>query len=466
MRSLMLASIALLTVGHAALAGQASYADDLREAVAEDYAAVEKHYKYFHANPELSYREEKSAKRIAKSLKSLGFSVQENIGAEWVRNKAIADAGEVLAGVGGYGIIAVFENGAGPTVLVRADMDGLPLEEKTGVAYASKVTSKDYLGNDAPVMHACGHDVHMSVFLGTARQLIAAKDTWSGTLVMVAQPAEETGTGALAMLDDGLFDRMPTPDYNLALHVSGAAPAGTIAYTPGYALAAVDSVDIIVKGVGGHGAVPHLAVDPILIGSRIVTTLQSIVAREVDPLEAGVITVGSFRAGYKHNIIPDEAHLKLTVRSYKEEVRERLLEGITRTARAQAASAGLPEDLYPEIKIEEDNLIATYNDPALTTKVVDVFKGRFGGERIIEAAPVMGGEDFAYFSQTDEKIPSFIFWLGGADPGDFARAKAGDGPTPPSIHSPFFAPVPEPTLKMGVEAMTAAALDLLDSTNE
>ncbi|MEO1426802.1 MAG: amidohydrolase, partial [Pseudomonadota bacterium] len=352
MRSLMLASIALLTVGHAALAGQASYADDLREAVAEDYAAVEKHYKYFHANPELSYREEKSAKRIAKSLKSLGFSVQENIGAEWVRNKAIADAGEVLAGVGGYGIIAVFENGAGPTVLVRADMDGLPLEEKTGVAYASKVTSKDYLGNDAPVMHACGHDVHMSVFLGTARQLIAAKDTWSGTLVMVAQPAEETGTGALAMLDDGLFDRMPTPDYNLALHVSGAAPAGTIAYTPGYALAAVDSVDIIVKGVGGHGAVPHLAVDPILIGSRIVTTLQSIVAREVDPLEAGVITVGSFRAGYKHNIIPDEAHLKLTVRSYKEEVRERLLEGITRTARAQAASAGLPEDLYPEIKIE------------------------------------------------------------------------------------------------------------------
>ena len=443
-----------------------AYGDDLSNAVAEDYSYVEKQYKYFHANPELSYREEKSAKRIAKELKSLGFKVQENIGSAWTRNKALTDAGEVFKGVDGYGVIAIYENGDGPTVLVRADMDGLPLEEKTGVDYASKVVSADYLGNEAPVMHACGHDVHMSVMLGTARQLIAMKEDWSGTLVMVGQPAEETATGALAMLDDGMFQKMPTPDYNIALHVGGAAPAGVITYTPGYALAAVDSVDVIVKGVGGHGAAPHLAVDPILIGSRIVTTLQSIVAREVDPLDSGVITVGSFRSGYKHNIIPDQAHLKLTVRSYKAEVRDKLLEGIRRTAIAQAISAGLPEDLYPEIKVEQDNLIATYNDPVLTDRVTGVLKARFGEQRIVAAAPIMGGEDFAYFSQTDEKIPSFIFWLGGADPEAFAKAEAGLGPKPASNHSPFFAPVSKPTLTMGVEAMTAAAFDLFTGSAE
>lgn len=450
----------LLTAAAVMLVCAPAYADDLRDAVVADYSYVEKQYKYFHANPELSFREEKSAKRIAKELKGLGFKVQENIGAEWTRNKALSDAGEVLKGVDGYGVIAVYDNGDGPTVLVRADMDALPLEEKTGVEYASKVVSADFLGNEAPVMHACGHDVHMSVMLGTARQLIAMKDDWSGTLVMVGQPAEEINAGALAMLDDGMFQKMPTPDYNIALHVGGAAPAGTITYTPGFALAAVDSVDIKVKGVGGHGAAPHLAIDPILIGSRIVTTLQSIVAREVDPLESGVITVGSFRAGYKHNIIPDEANLKLTVRSYKDEVRDKLLEGIERTAIAQAVSAGLPEDLYPEVKVDKDNLIATYNDPTLANRITGVFKARFGEQRVVAAAPIMGGEDFAYFSQTDEKIPSFIFWLGGADPEAFAKARAGQGPKPASNHSPFFAPVPEPTLTMGVEAMTAAALDL------
>lgn len=454
----ILAGFILLATAH----GQASAADELTESVAEDFPYIEDLYKYFHANPELSFREEKSSKRIAKELKALGFEITENIGRDWTRAKARADAGEVFKGVDGYGLAAVMENGEGPVVLIRGDMDALPLEEKTDVPYASKVVSADYLGQEAPVMHACGHDVHMASIVGAARQLVAMKDQWSGTLVMVAQPGEELGVGALAMIEDGLFEKIPVPDYNIALHVTGSAPAGSVTYSPGYALAAVDSVDIMVRGVGGHGAYPHLAKDPVLIGSRIITALQSIVAREVNPLDAGVITVGSFQAGYKHNIIPDEAHLKLTVRSYKEEVREQLLDGIKRTARAQAISAGLPEDLYPEVRIEEDNLIATYNDPKLSARVTGVLRARFGDDAIIKAPPVMGGEDFAYFSQTGEKIPSFIFWLGGADPEAFAAAQIGEGPKPASNHSPNFAPVTDPTLKMGVEALTAAALDLFD----
>jgi len=434
--------------------------DDLRSSVIEDFSYVESQYKYFHENPELSFREEKSSARIAKELKGLGFKVTQNVGRDWTRNKAKADAGEVIKGVDGYGVIGILKNGNGPVVLIRADMDALPLEEKSGVDYASKVISKDYFGQTVPVMHACGHDVHMATLLGTARQLVEAKDQWSGTLIMVGQPAEELGLGALAMIDDGLFSRIPTPDYNIALHVTGNAPAGTISYTSGYALANVDSVDIKVKGVGGHGAAPHLAVDPVLIGSRIVTSLQSIVAREVNPLDSGVITVGSFQAGFKHNIIPDEANLKLTVRSYTDEVRNKLLEGIERIANSQAQAAGLPEELMPEIRIEPDNLVATYNDPELTSRVATTLSSRFGNEAIIAGKPVMGGEDFAYFGRTDDKIPSLIFWLGGADPEDFAASVVGKGPRPPSNHSPFFAPVPEPTLKMGVEAMTATALDL------
>lgn len=437
-----------------------SYADDLSEAIDKDYTFIEKLYKNFHANPELSFKESKSAARIAKELKSLGFEVMENVGDGWTQTKAKANAGSVLEGVGGYGVIGVLKNGEGPTILVRADMDALPLEERSGVSYASKIVDTDYLGQEAPVMHACGHDVHMSVLVGTARRLAAMKDQWSGTLVMVGQPGEELGLGALAMIDDGLFRRIPKPDYNLALHVNGTDPAGSISYTSGYALANVDSVDIIVKGVGGHGAVPHLAVDPILIGSRIVTSLQSIVSREIDPLESGVVTVGSFQGGFKHNIIPDQAHLQLTVRSYTDEVRKKLLDGIHRIAKAQAISAGLPENLYPVVTIEKDNLIATYNEPDLSSRVVTALKARFGEEKIYANPPVMGGEDFAYFGRTDEKIPSFIFWLGGADPQAVADAKAGKGPNPPSNHSPFFAPVPEPTLKTGIEGMTVAVLDL------
>ena len=436
---------------------------DLKTDVAADLPAIVALYKEFHANPELSFREAKSSARLADELKALGFEVTTGVGSAWAKKKAAETAGKLLDGVDGYGVVGVLRNGEGPTVLIRADMDALPLEEHTNLAYASKVKGVDYRGIEAGVMHACGHDIHMASFVGAARRLVAMKDQWKGTLVMIAQPAEELGLGALAMLDDGLFERFPKPDYNLALHVNGINAAGTIAYTPEYALASVDSVDILIKGVGGHGAMPHLAKDPIVIGAEIVNALQTLVSRELDPLESGVVTVGAFNAGAKHNIIPDQAHLQLTVRSYKDDVRRTLLDGIARIARAQALSAGLPEKLMPEVKVENSSLIATYNDPALSERIAGAFKANFGEANVMKTKPTMGGEDFAYFGKTADAIPSFIFWIGGGDPKAVAAAMSGKGPTPPSNHSPFFAPLPEPTLKTGVEALTVGALELFNN---
>lgn len=438
----------------------AAEAADLDAAVNADLPNLVSIYKELHANPELSFREAKSSARLASELKSLGFEVTTNVGSAWTKKKAAENAGTVLDGVDGYGVVGVLRNGEGPTVLVRTDMDALPLEEHTGLAYASKIKGVDYRGVEAGVMHACGHDVHMTSWIGAARRLVEMKDQWKGTLIMIAQPAEEIGLGATAMLNGGLYKDFPKPDYNIALHVNGTNAAGTIVYAPGYALANVDSVDIYVKGVGGHGAAPHLAKDPIVIGAEIVNNLQTLVSREIDPLESGVVTVGAFNGGFKHNIIPDEAHLQITVRSYKDDVRQKLLDGIKRIARAQAESAGLPESLMPVVEIEKDPTIATYNDPALAKRVATVFKAKFGDDKVSEAPPIMGGEDFAFFGRTPDKIPSFIFWIGGGDPKAVAAAKAGKGPTPPSNHSPFFAPVPEPTLRTGVEALTVAAIEL------
>ena len=433
----------------------------LSEAVQADYPYVFDLYKYFHANPELSFRESESAKRMTKEFEALGFEVTNGVGAEWTRQKAKADAGEVLDGVDGYGLVAVMKNGAGPTIMLRADMDALPLEEKTGLPYASKVVQQDYFGREAPVMHACAHDSHMAMLVGVARQLAERKDDWSGTLVLVGQPAEEIGLGALAMLEDNLYTRFGKPDAVLAMHTSGWDPAGTIAYTPGYALANVDSVDITVRGVGAHGSAPHMGKDPIVIGAQIVNALQTLVSRETNPLEAGVVTVGSFKAGYKHNIIPDEAHLQLTVRSYDDDVRKNLLAGIERIAKAQALSAGLPEDLAPIVSFEQDYTPSTYNDPDLTAKAMAAITAAIGADKVSERAPSMGGEDFSQFTRAADGVPSFIFWVGSVDPEKFAAAQAGKGPAPSGNHSPFYAPIPEPTLTLGVEAMTAASLDLL-----
>ncbi len=437
-------------------------ADDLTTSVASDHAYVLDLYKHFHENPELSFKEKESAARLSKELKGLGFTVTERVGDDWVRAKVMKDVGEMLPDVGGYGVVAVMKNGDGPTVMLRADMDALPLEEKTGLAYESKVMGQTHTGKDAPVMHACAHDSHMAILIGTARQLVERKDDWSGTLVLIGQPAEEIGLGAKAMLEDGLFKKFPKPDYVLSTHTSGWAPAGMITYTSGYALANVDSVDITVKGVGAHGSAPHMGKDPIVIGAQIVNALQTLVSREVNPLKAGVVTVGSFRAGFKHNIIPDEAKLQITVRSYDDDVRKTLLDGIERIAISQALSAGLPEDLMPEIKMESDYTPSTFNDPDMTERVMAAVGESIGADKVATQPPSMGGEDFSQFHRYDEDIKTLIFWTGGAEPKAFKAGVEGKGAMPPGNHSPFFAPQPEPALKLGVQAMTAGTLELFD----
>lgn len=427
----------------------------VREVGAPEPSLVEMYLK-LHQAPELSFKEARTSAMLAQELQSLGFEVTTGVGQQWVVDKAMKDIGEVKPGVGGYGVVGVLKNGNGPTVLIRTDMDALPVPEQTGVSYASTVQSQTWTGVDSPVMHACGHDVHMTAWLGTARALVAQKSKWKGTLVMIAQPAEEIGLGAQAMLDDGLFDRFPKPDYNLALHVSADAPSGTVVYSTGYAMANVDSVDIHVKGKGGHGAYPQATRDPILIGAHIVTALQSLVSRNTDPLDSAVVTVGSFKAGAKHNIIPDEAVLLLTVRSYDDDTRQMLLSGIERIAKAEAAAFDAPE---PEITIEPDYTPSTYNDPAATARVMKALGKKLGTEYVREVKPVMGGEDFSQFGRTPDKIPSVLFWVGAVDPAKYAKAKA-DGMPLPSLHSSLFAPDYERTIQTGIDSMSSAAIEL------
>ena len=414
-------------------------------------------YKYLHTHPELSLKESQTASLLAEELKALGFDVTTGLGQEWIEAKSERDQGQVREGVGGYGVVGVFRNGDGPTLLIRADMDALPVNERTGVEYASTVRDVSWTGVESGVMHACGHDVHMAAWVGTARNLMERKDEWSGTLVMILQPAEEIGLGAQAMISDGLFDDFPLPDYNLALHVSAGMPSGKIGYSSGYALVNVDSVDIIVKGVGGHGAYPHTTKDPVIVASYIVTALQTLVSRNIDPQTPAVVTVGSFQAGAKHNIISDQAHLKLTVRSYSDEVRSTLLEGIKRIAKAQAAAFGAPE---PEIRIDSDYTPATYNDPDLSQRAGAAMAGAIGEENVLQLPAVMGGEDFSQYGRTAEDIPGLIFWVGAVEPETYEKSQTGSLPLP-SLHSPFFAPDAEATIETGVTAMTAAALDLL-----
>lgn len=413
-------------------------------------------YTYFHRNPELSFKEVNSSTIMANELESLGFDVTTGLGDAWTREKSMRDNGVVRDGVGGYGVVGVFENGDGPTVLIRADMDALPVAERTGVPHASQIVGETWTGVTNGVMHACGHDIHMTSWVGTARNLIAAKEDWSGTLIMIAQPAEELGNGAKAMIADGLFERFPQPDYNLALHVSAGAPSGQVAYSSGYALANVDSVDITVKGVGGHGAYPHTTKDPVVVGAAIVTAVQTLVSRNLNPQTPAVVTVGSFQAGAKHNIISDEAKLLLTVRSYDDETRAMLLDGIERIAKAQALAFGAPE---PEIFIEPDFTPSTYNDPDLAATAAQAIGAAIGTENVNQVQPVMGGEDFSQYGRTDAKIPSLIFWVGAVHPDKWAAAQDSELALP-SLHSPFFAPDYEPTIETGVTSMTATALAL------
>ncbi|CAA9520620.1 MAG: N-acetyl-L,L-diaminopimelate deacetylase [uncultured Sphingosinicella sp.] len=430
----------LLTAALAALATPA-HADTLSDAVAKDMPSLLTLYRDLHANPELSMQEVKTSAKLAAEAKKLGF--------------------QVTTGVGKTGVVAVMKNGPGPTLLMRADMDGLPVVEQTGLPFASKVRGTSRAGGETGIMHACGHDTHMTAWVGAARRLAAMKDQWSGTLVMILQPGEETSEGAQAMLADGLYTRFPKPSHVLAFHDSAGLPAGTIGYSNGYALANVDSVDISVKGVGGHGAYPHTTKDPIVLASRIVTALQTLVSRENDPQSPAVVTVGSFHAGAKHNIISDEAQMLLTVRSYSDSTRKLLLDGIQRVVRGEAIAAGMPDDRMPVVTIREKEYTpATFNTATFTTSTAELLTKRFGADRVKATPAVMGGEDFSRFWLADKSIESLIFWVGGVPQAQWQKAN-GDPAKLPSLHSPFWAPDPEPTISTATEAMVTAALGVL-----
>jgi hippurate hydrolase len=428
----------MLIAASAAAGGAGDIQAQVRTRVDSEYPSLFELYKDLHSHPELSFQEEKTAERVAAEFHKAGF--------------------EVTPGVGKHGVVAVLRNGAGPTVLVRTDMDALPVKEQTGLSYASTVTTKDDRGDTVPVMHACGHDVHMTCAAGVARVLASLKDHWHGTLVIIGQPAEERGGGARAMLADGLFTRFPRPDLCLALHDDSELEAGTLGFIPGYALANVDMVDVLVHGVGGHGAYPHKTRDPIVLASQIVLALQTIVSREVQPGEAAVVTVGSIHGGSKHNIIPDEVRLQITVRSYTDEVRMQTLESIKRIVRGEAIAAGMPENLMPEVTVRDEFTPATYNNPELTQRVVTTLKSWFGEANVLQKKPVMGGEDFSEYGRTKDKIPIFMFQLGGVSPENFRNR---DAKPLPSLHSPFWAPLPEATIKTGVTAMSAAVIELM-----
>jgi len=412
----------------------------LSDSIKADMPQLMALYRDLHAHPELSMQEVRTPGLLAPEMRKLGFDVTEHVGQT--------------------GVVAVMKNGPGPVLLIRADMDALPVKEQTGLPFASKVMGKLPDGTETPVMHACGHDTHVATWLGTAKRLAATKAQWSGTLVMVLQPGEERVMGAKAMLDDGLFTRFPKPDYLLAFHDAATLPAGVIGVVPGYVLANVDTVNITVKGVGGHGAYPQNTKDPIVLASRIVTSLQTLVSRENDPQQPAVVTVGSFHAGTKSNIISDEAKLALTVRSYTPETRKLLLDGINRIARGEAIAAGMPEDKMPLIEIEQPSADATYNTEELSARMTRLFTSHFGADRVTQPKPVMAAEDFSRYWLADKSKQSLIFWVGGV-PQDKWDAVKGDTLKLPALHSPFWAPDAEKVISTATEAMTVAALDVL-----
>ncbi|RST31406.1 amidohydrolase [Sphingomonas ginkgonis] len=433
---LLLASAALLAIPFPADAATA-----VSDGVRADMPQLMALYRDLHANPELSMQEVRSPAKLAAEARKLGFQVTEHVGKT--------------------GVVAVMKNGLGPVLLIRADMDALPVAEQTGLPFASKVHGRTLTGDDTPVMHACGHDTHMTAWLGTARRMAAAKDRWSGTLVMILQPGEETGQGAKAMLDDGLFTRFPKPTTALAFHDAAALPAGVIGIAPGYALANVDSVDIDVRGIGGHGAYPQTTKDPIVLASRIVMALQTLVSRENDPQQPAVVTVGSFHAGTKHNIISDSAKLQLTVRSYTPEVRKALLGGIARIARGEAIAAGMPDNRMPVVTVHEEMFTpSTFNTEPLSDHAMGVLAGTFGQTRVVKTPAVMGGEDFSRFYLADKSIQSLIFWVGGTPKAKWDAA-GGDAAKLPSLHSPYWAPEAETVISTATEAMTTLAMDVL-----
>src|SRR5437762_3836762 len=406
-------------------------------------------YKDIHSHPELSTQEQRTAAIIAKELRAAGCEVTENFG-KYDNPK-----------LRGYGVIGILKNGDGPKVLVRTDMDALPVGEETGLPYASKVVAKNDEGKEVRVMHACGHDAHISMFIGVARALAKLKNQWHGTIIFVAQPAEELGSGARALLNAGLYQKFGKPDFALGFHDKADLQTGHIGVTEGYTYANVDSVDVTVRGIGGHGAYPYVTKDPIVLAAEMINTWQTIASRENNPLNPIVITVGSIHGGTKHNIIPDEVKMQLTVRTYKPEVRERVLAAIDRIAKGIAAADGVPADRAPIVSVSKDQFTpATYNNPELTKRLVAVWKKSLGNENVEIVDATMGGEDFSEYSLPDHSIPAVDFHIGAVEPAKIAEYKQA-GKELPTLHSSKFAPVPEATIRVGIIGMTAAVLDLM-----
>ena len=409
---------------------------EMADLIKEDLPYLLKFYKERHQNPEISLQEKETAAALASALRESGFEVTENFG--------------------GYGIVGILKNGAGPTILYRTDMDALPMPEKTELAYAS-TKEIDLNGQSTGVMHSCGHDVHMTTLLGTARALAKMKDKWKGTLMLIGQPAEELGRGAKMMLDEGLYEKFGVPTYGVGLHSSPSIPAGQIGLSEGYSMASVESADISIYGVGAHGASPHMSIDPIVLASMMVMDLQTIVSRNIKPIEDAVVTVGAIKGGTVHNIIPDEVTLKLTIRTYKPEVRDLIFKRIREIARGTAIAAGLPEDKMPSVTFKPSGTPANYNDPSLTKKVIASAGKVIGASNILAAEPQMVGEDYSRYSQTEHKVPTILYWLGTVPD---ARMKSGE--ELPGLHSPFYYPDPSLSIETGVGVTSQALMDLFN----
>jgi hippurate hydrolase len=438
MKPLLLAS--LLLVPCSLLPAAETLPDLVANKVNADYPALFDLYKDLHQHPELSFMEVRTGGIVAKELRALGYEVTEK--------------------VGGMGVVGVMKNGPGPTVLVRADMDALPIKEETGLPYASTVVAPDFAGREYPVMHACAHDSHVTGLIGTGRVLAALKNHWSGTVVLVGQHAEEAVGGARAMLTDGLYTRFPRPDFALAFHTLSDMPSGLVYCIEGPAYANVDSVDIRVRGFGGHGSRPQTTRDPIVLAAQIINSLQTIVSRELKPGVPAVVTIGTIHGGTRRNIIPDEVKLELTLRSYDEAVADHLIASIQRICLHLAEAAGVPADRMPVVTVAEHRNPVTVNDVTLARRLNSVFRAWFGEARVSPAEAATYGEDFTEYGRTSPKVPIAIFSLGGTDPAKWAEAQKSGAPLPGN-HSALFAPLPEPTLKTGITAMSAAVLDLL-----
>lgn len=432
------------TLGFAALAlslATPAAAEPVRDAVTAQMPSLMAIYRDLHQNPELSFQEVRSAKIMADAARAAGFEVTEKVGKT--------------------GVVAVMRNGPGPVVLIRADMDGLPVIEQTGLPYASKARGTSTAGVESGIMHACGHDTHMAGWIGAARVLAAHRDKWSGTLVMIGQPAEETTQGAAAMITDGLLTRFPRPDFSLAFHNTSELGSGVVGVKAGFALANADTVDITVKGLGGHGAYPHTTKDPIVLASAIVMRLQTLVSRDSNPFDPSVVTVGAIHGGAKHNIISDEVKLQLTVRSYSDSSRTLLLDGIKRIARAEALASGLPEDRMPIVTVDEAGAKATWNTPELAERMRGVLTQRFGAERVANPPPSMAGEDFGEIARAaGPNTQSLILWIGGRPQAEIDAA-AREGRQLHGLHSPFWAPEADKVIASGAEALVAATLELM-----